>query len=53
MHCRSQINRERKIHESISIFFKDGLKDPEKITVYQKIKPGMWTFNGVFKLVDG
>ena len=36
-----------------SHFFKDGLKDPEKIRVYQKIKPGMWTFNGVFKLVDG
>ena len=36
-----------------SHFFKDGLKEAEKIRVYQKIKPGMWTFNGVFNLVDG
>ena len=29
------------------------VEEAEKIRVYQKIKPGMWTFNGVFNLVDG
>ena len=33
-------------------FFKDGMKPAEKIRVYQKIKSGMWAFNGVFNLVD-
>ena len=33
-------------------FFKDGLKEAEKVRVYQKIKTGIWTFNGVFDLVD-
>lgn len=26
---------------------------PEKVKVYEKIRSGIWTFNGIFKLVDG
>ena len=33
-------------------YFKDGLHDPEKVRVYQKIKSGLWSFNGIFNLVD-
>ena len=33
-------------------FYKDGLQEPEKIRVYQKIRKGIWSFNGVFNLVD-
>ena len=33
-------------------YFKDGLQKPEKIRVYQKLKKGLWSFNGVFDLVD-
>ena len=33
-------------------YFKDELQKPEKVRVYQKIKKGLWSFNGVFDLVD-
>ena len=33
-------------------FFKDGIQEAERVRVYQKIKTGMWTFNGVFNLID-
>src|SRR5438105_1430136 len=29
-----------------------GLKQPELVKVYEKIKNGIWVFNGVFRLVD-
>lgn len=25
---------------------------PERVRVYEKIKPGIWTYNGVFHLID-
>lgn len=31
---------------------KDGKRDPERIRVYEKIKKGIWSYNGVFHLVD-
>lgn len=31
---------------------KRGEKPPERVRVYEKIKPGIWTYNGVFHLVD-
>ena len=33
-------------------YFKDALQQSEKIRAYQKIKSGIWSFNGVFDLVD-
>lgn len=32
--------------------FKDGDSEAELVNVYEKIKPGIWVFNGVFRLVD-
>src|SRR5262245_15143157 len=29
-----------------------GERAPERVRVYEKIKPGMWAYNGVFHLVD-
>lgn len=32
--------------------FKSGVKGPDIVQVYEKIKPGIWSDNGVFHLVD-
>jgi hypothetical protein len=32
--------------------YKGGRKPPERIRVYEKIKQGIWSYNGVFHLVD-
>ena len=37
--------------ESAALAFKAG-QQPELVRVYEKIKDGIWTYNGVFELVD-
>ena len=32
--------------------FKAGSRPPERVRVYEKIRPGIWSYNGVFHLVD-
>ena len=32
--------------------FKAGLRSPELVRVYEKIRAGIWSFNGAFNLVD-
>jgi hypothetical protein len=32
--------------------FKNSLRSPEEVKVYEKIKQGIWSFNGLFHLVD-
>jgi hypothetical protein len=32
--------------------FKSGNSDPEVVRVYEKIKPGIWVYNGLFSLLD-
>jgi hypothetical protein len=32
--------------------FKARIRPPERVRVYEKIKPGIWSYNGVFHLVD-
>ena len=32
--------------------YRDGQREPEWVRVYEKIKPGIWSYNGVFHLVD-
>ena len=32
--------------------YKNGLRDPERVRVYEKIKNGIWSDNGLFELVD-
>ena len=32
--------------------YKDGIQDAEQIKVYEKIKDGIWVYNGIFELID-
>ena len=32
--------------------YKKNRSEPERVKVYEKIRPGIWVFNGFFKLVD-
>jgi 5-methylcytosine-specific restriction endonuclease McrA len=32
--------------------FKNGSREPERVRVYEKIRTGIWSYNGVFHLVD-
>jgi hypothetical protein len=32
--------------------YKSGLRPPERVRVYEKIKNGIWSYNGVFHLTD-
>ncbi len=32
--------------------YKDGIAPPELIKVYEKIKDGIWAYNGLFELID-
>lgn len=38
--------------ELAAIKFKNGIQSPELVKVYEKIKPGIWAYNGVFELKD-
>jgi SAD/SRA domain/HNH endonuclease len=33
--------------------YRNGYGEPEPVRVYEKIKPGIWTYSGLFKLIDG
>jgi hypothetical protein len=35
-----------------AIEHKNGTRPPERVRVYEKIKDGIWSYNGVFHLVD-
>jgi len=32
--------------------YKDGVAPPERVRVYEKIRSGIWVYNGLFELVD-
>ncbi len=40
-----------KFH-SAAVDFKNGQRPPERVRVYEKILSGIWSYNGVFHLVD-
>jgi hypothetical protein len=40
-----------KFYEA-AIEAKNGLRDPERVCVYEKIKSGIWSYNGAFHLLD-
>jgi hypothetical protein len=40
-----------KFHHAAQLA-KQGERPPERVRVYEKIKAGIWTYNGVFHLVD-
>ena len=46
-----QLTENGKFH-SVAQQFKSVHRQPERIRVYEKIKQGIWSYNGVFHLVD-
>jgi hypothetical protein len=38
--------------EKAAIDFRSGARKPELVRVYEKVKDGIWTYNGLFELVD-
>lgn len=40
-----------KFHEAAQLA-KGQRREPERVRVYEKIRPGIWSYNGVFHLVD-
>ena len=40
-----------KFHSAAQAF-KNGNRGPERVRVYEKIRTGIWSYNGVFHLVD-
>jgi len=40
-----------KFHKAAQ-YFKAGKRSPQLVKVYEKIKKGIWTYNGLFKLTD-
>lgn len=40
-----------KFHEAAQLH-KFGKRDPERVRVYEKIRTGIWSYNGVFHLID-
>jgi hypothetical protein len=40
-----------KFHQAAQLA-KKGERSPERVRVYEKIKPGIWSYNGLFHLVD-
>ena len=32
--------------------YRNGERQPERVRVYEKLKPGIWSYNGIFHLVD-
>jgi len=41
-----------KFYKAASDYKKRVLTEPEQINVYEKIKNGIWVYNGVFELID-
>lgn len=46
-----RLTQNGRFHEAAQRF-KDGKRSPERVRVYEKIRSGIWSYNGVFHLVD-
>jgi len=46
-----QLTENGKFHKAAQDF-NNGLYPPERVRVYEKIKQGIWSYNGVFHLID-
>ena len=46
-----RLTQNGKFHEAAQLY-KAGKRPPERVRVYEKIQPGIWSYNGVFHLVD-
>lgn len=40
-----------KFHQAAQAH-KQGRRSPERVRVYEKLRPGIWSYNGIFHLVD-
>ena len=40
-----------KFHDAAQAF-RQGTRAPDRVRVYEKIRPGIWSYNGVFHLID-
>lgn len=40
-----------KFHKAAQAF-KSGVREPERVRVYEKIRNGIWSYNGIFHLTD-
>jgi HNH endonuclease len=40
------------LFEQAALRFRRGASEPESVAVYEKIRDGIWAFNGMFKLTD-
>lgn len=47
----SGLTQNGKFHEAAQLY-KSGKRIPERVRVYEKIQTGIWSYNGVFHLVD-
>ncbi len=48
---RGQLTQNGKFHGAAQDF-KKGIRPPETVRVYEKIRSGIWSYNGFFHLVD-
>jgi HNH endonuclease len=46
-----RLTQNGKFHEAAQLY-KRGTRPAERVRVYEKIQPGIWSYNGVFHLVD-
>jgi len=46
-----QLTENGKFYEAAHEF-KKGTRPPERVRVYEKIKQGIWSYNGIFHLID-
>ncbi|OPY31117.1 MAG: HNH endonuclease [Methanomassiliicoccales archaeon PtaU1.Bin124] len=51
MYRNGNLSENGKFYNS-AISYKNGKAEPIIVKVYEKIKPGMWAYNGLFKLID-
>jgi HNH endonuclease len=50
-HPSGSLTQNGKFHKAAQLY-KSGKRDPERVRVYEKIQAGIWSYNGVFHLVD-
>jgi hypothetical protein len=51
-HTRTGLLTENGKFHKAAQEFKQGLRKPELVKVYEKIKAGIWSYNGLFELID-
>jgi hypothetical protein len=46
-----KLTQNGKFHQAAQSF-KNGLRPPERVRVYEKIRKGIWSYSGIFHLID-